>query len=222
MIMTENERLFREHKGMFEALDRVYPDGAGLDAEYWQSRRLWMICDAAAILLNIDPRVFQESKIEADQKPPGAPQWAIEWVPGFHQLIEEIVVMARNGAITRYLDGVNDHVPMFWRVLPDEVRSLYSRDQGTAPSWENLSADGKRATWQAMSPEQRRAKARELVERHGGNRAAAGAEVGITGNRIGQLLKETEPEGESEAPLPINKYTAALGLSKPAPCKPSR
>lgn len=103
-------------------------------------------------------------------------------------------------------------------LLPSElVGAWLGTDWQATPSpadWGSLSPEEKRAAWETMSPEGRREKAAELVGQHGGNKTAAGEEVGISGNRIGQLLKETTPE-QSEAPLPVNQYTILSGLAKP-------
>ena len=89
------------------------------------------------------------------------------------------------------------------------------------PAWDSLKPDEKKAAWNDLSPVARREKAAELVMKHGGNKTRAGAEVGISRERIGQITKEGKPE-VPEAPLPVNKWTQAAGLVKPKRSKASR
>lgn len=90
----------------------------------------------------------------------------------------------------------------------------------TPQPWGSLTPEQKKAAWNAMDPEARRAKATELVKKHSGDKTAAGREVGITRNRIAQLLRETE--GQAEAPLPVNKWTQAAGMTTTKRGKASR
>lgn len=110
------------------------------------------------------------------------------------------------------------------------VRAWLGREWQPAPAtesaasqldWETLTPEQKKAAWDGMTKAGRQDKAPELVKKHGGNKTRAGAEVGISGNRIGQILKESEPE-EPEAPLPVNQWTLMAGLVKPKRGKASR
>jgi hypothetical protein len=89
------------------------------------------------------------------------------------------------------------------------------------PDWETLSPEQKKVTWDGMTPARRREKARELVKKHDGHRAHAGAEVCITRERIGQLIKEDKPK-EAEAPLPVTPWTQLTELENPKRYKASR
>jgi len=91
----------------------------------------------------------------------------------------------------------------------------------TPPAWDTLTLEEKKASWDAMSPPARRKKAAELVKKHNGNKTKAAAEVDVSRERIGQIIKEGKPE-EPEAPLPDNHYTRLAGLAKPKRGKASR
>jgi hypothetical protein len=94
-------------------------------------------------------------------------------------------------------------------------------DKTTQADWETLTPEQRKAAWDGMTKAGRLEKARELVKAHQGNKTRAGAEVGITGNRIGQILKEGEPE-EPEPPLPDNHWIRDAGLAEPKRGKASR
>jgi len=81
----------------------------------------------------------------------------------------------------------------------------------TPPSWDTLTLVEKKASWVALSPPARREKAAELVKKHKGNKTLAAAEVDISRERMGQIIKEGKPE----APLPVNQWTQLAGLTKP-------
>jgi len=99
-----------------------------------------------------------------------------------------------------------------------DLAALIAEHDGTVieaqAGWDAMNQEQKRAVWDAMGVQTRREKAAELVKRHGGNKTAAGREVGISGIRIGQLLKLLKvAEVRPEAPLPVNKWTQAAGLA---------
>lgn len=107
-------------------------------------------------------------------------------------------------------------------VTPPDAGVAPSQEPGqvSAVSWGAMTEDEKKAAWGAMTPKQRRAKAPDLVKKHGGNKSAAGREVGISGKRIAQLLKENIKE--LEAPLPTKSNTGPFGLPQPKQGKASR
>ena len=91
----------------------------------------------------------------------------------------------------------------------------------TPPAWDTLTSEEKKASWDALSPPARREKATEMVKKHKGNKTQAAAEVGISRERIGQIIKEVKPK-ELEAPLPDNPWTQLAGLTNPKRGKASR
>lgn len=66
--------------------------------------------------------------------------------------------------------------------------------------WDSMTGEEKEAEWNSLSPDERRLKAVELTKKHNGNKTAAGSEVGVTGNRIGQLVREYQESLPSSAP----------------------
>lgn len=166
---------------------------------------------------------------------PGAPPFFLS--EGFPDAETEAAFKKRSGLLASYRPSHSGLLPLqdfaTWAAsvnlapIPPELAARANAVQDTAQTteappatWEAMTLEQKRAAWNVMSAQTRREKAAELVRKHGGNKTAAGAEVGITGNRMGQLLKETE--GQPEAPLPVNKWTQAAGLAKPKRGKASR
>jgi hypothetical protein len=87
----------------------------------------------------------------------------------------------------------------------DDYRQIIDGERQTEQpleDWEQKTLEQKKASWNALSPEGRFVKADELTKKHHGNKTAAGREVGVTGNRNGQILKEQAkvPEGQPAAP----------------------
>lgn len=109
------------------------------------------------------------------------------------------------------------------KMTPAKTSKTWQEAPGAGKDWASLTPEQKRAAWQAMGKAGRQDKAHELVRLHQGNKTAAGREVGISGNRIGQILKEAEEQSEHpEAELPVNHYTVAAGLVKPKRGRASR
>ena len=110
---------------MNDKAKKVWPEGTAVDFAFWKSHDLWMICDAAAIVEGYDPRCFILKSADPAYSNPEAPKFAINDVPGVHTRTERIAVMAKNGLIKSYKDGVNDEASMFWYVEPREIMERY-------------------------------------------------------------------------------------------------
>lgn len=106
------------------------------------------------------------------------------------------------------------HIP-YSRPLSEFAELIAIKARG----WDAMTEDEKKAAWGTMMPEQRRAKIRELVKKHGGNKSAAGREVGITHTRVAQLLRK---EKELAAPIRTKSNTGPFGLPLPTRGKASR
>lgn len=101
---------------------KKWPEGVGVDLEFWNNRDLWWLLDAAAISMGIDPRVFR--KDATDPVFHGGPNLCFDSFPGLHTKINDLCIMAKNGLFPVLRDGVNDHRPMWWCVRPSDYRDF--------------------------------------------------------------------------------------------------
>lgn len=106
--------------------------------------------------------------------------------------------------------------------IPDQLRETILPDEPTStPSitsdWGRLTPEQKNAAWEAMSTAQREEKTVELLKKYGGNKAAAGREVGITGKGIQYHLDKAkkQPEVPPEVRIPIDGSPLGQALAKP-------
>lgn len=108
------------------------------------------------------------------------------------------------------------------KLLPDAKRTEVKMGPASAASWDAMIYEERKTAWGALTPVEKRTKARELVKKHNGNKSAAGREVGITGKRIAMLLIDDVEKGDMEPPLPTNSNSGPFGLPQPKHGKASR
>lgn len=80
-------------------LNEIWPEGHGVDREFWDKQKLWLLCDAAAITLGVDPRVYYDDRGTIDRSFHGGPKLAANSIPGLPNEIENLVIMAINGRL---------------------------------------------------------------------------------------------------------------------------
>lgn len=111
-------------------IHEMWPQGHGVDLDFWDDQDLWHLCDAAAIALGIDPRITYSSA--TDPAFQGGPKLAENQIPGLITKIENLCVMARNGMLPVLKDGVNDDAPMWWQVRPADFRAFIKKENNAA------------------------------------------------------------------------------------------
>lgn len=128
-------------------LNEIWPEGHGVDREFWDKQKLWLLSQAAAITLGVDPRVCYQDKGTTDLSFHGGPKLAENSIPGLPNEIENLVIMAINGrlpVLNAHTDEDEDKAN--WCICPADYWAAVGEEQPVAtthtPIW-NPEADGR-------------------------------------------------------------------------------
>lgn len=144
----------------------------------------------------------------------------VEYYAKHENRLSRLLARAKGGdqkavnQLMRTMGARPGHIP-YSRPLSEFALLMAAQARG----WDAMTQDEREAAWGTMTPEQRRAKLRELMKKHGDNKSAAGREVGITHTRVAQLLRK---EKELAAPIRTKSNTGPFGLPLPTRGKASR